>query len=75
MASFGLFGSGGTWAKAPVLIISATPRAPAIIVKRRMYSSQGMYAGHAGFFAPADWVRQFHKLSPPVGARNTACAK
>src|SRR5450830_40519 len=43
MASFGLAGSGGgTCAKAPVLVSSATHRAPAIIVKRRMYSSQGI---------------------------------
>src|SRR5216684_3451317 len=39
-ASFGLFGSGGICAKAPELIASAKPRAPAIKVKRRIYSSQ-----------------------------------
>src|SRR5450755_3372419 len=43
MASFGLAGSGGgTCAKAPVLVSSATHKAPAIIVKRYMYSSQGI---------------------------------
>src|SRR5260370_22029941 len=43
MASFGLLGLGGgcTWAKAELLIISATHAAPAAIVKCPIHSSRG----------------------------------
>src|ERR1700680_190448 len=44
--SFGLLGSGGTCAKAPVLVISATHKAPAIMDKRRIYSSQVIVLQH-----------------------------
>src|SRR5262245_37964725 len=37
--SLGLFGSGGTWASAPVPVASAKHKAPAITVKRRITSS------------------------------------
>src|SRR5207253_5402834 len=44
-ASFGLFGSGGTCANAPVPVASARHKAPAITVKRRITSSLRMDFG------------------------------